>query len=100
MSAAIQNYWVAFAKTGDPGKAGGPAWPKYDLATEAGDGFRLGWAGRPHASHRYALRLGEGSPRADQRDGRSRHRTVDELNPAHEGPRQWVIPGNKSAAAH
>jgi para-nitrobenzyl esterase len=32
--AAIQ-YWVEFAKTGDPGSAGGPTWPKFDAANEA-----------------------------------------------------------------
>jgi para-nitrobenzyl esterase len=34
ISAAANAYWAAFAKTGDPGSAGGPAWPKYDLANE------------------------------------------------------------------
>jgi para-nitrobenzyl esterase len=34
VSDAMHAYWVAFAKTGDPGSAGGPAWPRY---TEAGD---------------------------------------------------------------
>jgi para-nitrobenzyl esterase len=28
-------YWVAFAKTGDPGAAGGPKWPPYDASNEA-----------------------------------------------------------------
>ena len=30
ISTAANAYWAAFAKTGDPGTAGGPAWPKYD----------------------------------------------------------------------
>jgi para-nitrobenzyl esterase len=29
---AMHGYWVAFAKTGDPGHAGGPAWPRYTVA--------------------------------------------------------------------
>ena len=29
MSAAATAYWVAFAKSANPGSAGGPAWPKY-----------------------------------------------------------------------
>jgi len=29
---AMHAYWVAFAKTGDPGAAGGPAWPRYTVA--------------------------------------------------------------------
>jgi para-nitrobenzyl esterase len=28
----MHAYWVAFAKTGDPAAAGGPAWPRYTLA--------------------------------------------------------------------
>ena len=33
-STAANAYWAAFGKTGDPGSAGGPAWPKYDLKTD------------------------------------------------------------------
>jgi para-nitrobenzyl esterase len=33
-SAAANVYWAAFAKTGDPGAAGGTAWPKYNIANE------------------------------------------------------------------
>ena len=33
-SAAANAYWVAFAKSSNPGSAGGPAWPKYDRATD------------------------------------------------------------------
>jgi len=29
---AVHAYWVAFAKTGDPAAAGGPAWPRYTVA--------------------------------------------------------------------
>ncbi len=32
VSDAMHAYWVAFAKTGDPGSAGGPAWPRYTVA--------------------------------------------------------------------
>jgi len=28
--AAANEYWVEFAKTGDPGSAGGPRWPPYN----------------------------------------------------------------------
>jgi len=34
LSDAMNAYWTAFAKTGAPGSAGGPAWPKFDLAQE------------------------------------------------------------------
>jgi para-nitrobenzyl esterase len=32
IAAAMHAYWVAFAKTGDPDSAGGPAWPRETLA--------------------------------------------------------------------
>ena len=35
ISAAANRYWVAFAKAGDPGSAGGPQWPKFDSSDEA-----------------------------------------------------------------
>jgi para-nitrobenzyl esterase len=34
ISEAMNAYWAAFATRSDPGKAGGPAWPAYDLATD------------------------------------------------------------------
>jgi para-nitrobenzyl esterase len=34
-SQAMQESFVAFAKTGDPNRAGLPAWPRYELATRA-----------------------------------------------------------------
>ncbi len=34
LSDAMNAYWTAFAKTGAPGSAGGPAWPKFDAARE------------------------------------------------------------------
>jgi para-nitrobenzyl esterase len=32
---AANKYWVEFAKTGNPGAAGGPAWPKFDATDES-----------------------------------------------------------------
>jgi para-nitrobenzyl esterase len=32
IATAMHAYWAAFAKTGDPGSAGGPAWPRETLA--------------------------------------------------------------------
>jgi para-nitrobenzyl esterase len=34
IAAAANKYWVQFAKSGDPDSAGGPKWPKFDLADE------------------------------------------------------------------
>ncbi|MET3710462.1 para-nitrobenzyl esterase [Sphingomonas trueperi] len=34
-SAAMQDRFLAFARTGDPNPAGTPRWPRYDLATRA-----------------------------------------------------------------
>jgi para-nitrobenzyl esterase len=35
ISAAMTDYWAAFARTGDPGAAGGPKWPAYSPSTDA-----------------------------------------------------------------
>jgi para-nitrobenzyl esterase len=35
ISAALQEYWTGFAKTGSPGRAGLPQWPKFDSAGRA-----------------------------------------------------------------
>jgi para-nitrobenzyl esterase len=32
---SVHSYWVAFAKTGSPGSAGGPLWPAYQAKTDA-----------------------------------------------------------------
>ena len=34
LSDAMNAYWTAFAKTGAPGSAGGPTWPRFDAAKE------------------------------------------------------------------
>ena len=34
ISAAANHYWVAFARSGGPGAAGGPQWPKFDSGDE------------------------------------------------------------------
>ena len=31
---AMLNYWVSFAKTGDPSTGNTPAWPRYSSATD------------------------------------------------------------------
>ena len=35
IAAAANKYWGAFAKTGNPGAAGGPEWPKFEARDEA-----------------------------------------------------------------
>ena len=34
VSDAMLAYWVAFAKTGEPDSAGGPAWPRYSASND------------------------------------------------------------------
>jgi len=52
-------YWTAFAKTGDPGSAGGPAWPRYDPATETVMEFGVGGPKPQPAFHKQSLDLVE-----------------------------------------
>jgi para-nitrobenzyl esterase len=46
LAAAMADYWVQFAATGDPNRGGLSAWPVYDIATdrhlELGDEIRAG----------------------------------------------------------
>jgi para-nitrobenzyl esterase len=42
IATAAISYWVAFAKTGDPDSAGGPAWPAYAPQTESVLEFGVG----------------------------------------------------------
>ena len=56
ISKAANAYWVAFAKTGDPGSAGGPAWPKFDGTNETL--MEFGPEGAPHVqTHFHKARL-------------------------------------------
>jgi para-nitrobenzyl esterase len=56
ISQAANAYWVAFAKTGDPGSAGGPSWPKFDAGNEAL--MEFGPQGTPHVeAHFHQTRL-------------------------------------------
>ncbi|MGO9930506.1 MAG: carboxylesterase family protein, partial [Steroidobacteraceae bacterium] len=34
VASAANRYWAQFAKTGDPDSAGGPKWPRFDMADE------------------------------------------------------------------
>lgn len=51
ISKAANAYWVAFAKTGDPGSAGGAAWPKFDGSTESL--MEFGPQGAPHVQQHF-----------------------------------------------
>jgi para-nitrobenzyl esterase len=53
---AANQYWAEFAKTGNPGSAGGPAWPKFDMADEALLEFAAGGVPIVH-QHFHAQRL-------------------------------------------
>jgi len=59
---AANNYWVAFAKTSDPGSAGGPTWPKFDASNESLIEFGFGGAPVVHQHfHRKRLDWVEGN---------------------------------------
>jgi para-nitrobenzyl esterase len=49
LAKAVNAYWAAFIKTGNPDSAGGPAWPRFTPATEASMEFGAdGPAAREH----------------------------------------------------
>jgi para-nitrobenzyl esterase len=92
-SASMIAYWVAFAKYGDPGSAGGVDWPRYDLSREPVMDFSS--AGPVVRDHLFDARYDW------VRDRRERIALTNDpgmaplnnINPAHEGERKWVIPG-------
>jgi len=51
ISKAANAYWLAFAKTGDPDSAGGPAWPKWDAGSEPL--MEFGPQGTPHVQQHF-----------------------------------------------
>jgi para-nitrobenzyl esterase len=53
---AANKYWVEFARTGNPGTAGGPAWPKFDTTDESLLEFPAGGVPIVH-QHFHAQRL-------------------------------------------
>jgi para-nitrobenzyl esterase len=53
---AANKYWVAFAKSSNPGSAGGPTWPKFDAADESLVEFGSGGVPVVH-KHFHAARL-------------------------------------------
>ncbi|THD62726.1 carboxylesterase family protein [Phenylobacterium sp.] len=64
ISTAMTDYWAAFAKTGDPGSAGGPVWPRYDATDTVLEFGADGVAPRP-AFHKTSLDLVEQVSQAD-----------------------------------
>lgn len=100
MTAAVQAYWVAFAKTGDPGNAGGPAWPKYDLAHEPVMDFSSD--GPVVRDHLFDARYDWVRDRREKIGLTADPGIPPLMNsiPAHEGARQWVIPDAGGASRH
>ena len=98
-SQAMVAYWTAFAKYGTPGAAGGVTWPKFDLTTEALMEFSS--TGPVVRNHFYNAR------HDFVRDNRKRIGMTNDpgmapyynANPAEEGPRNYVIPGQAAAKA-
>jgi para-nitrobenzyl esterase len=89
---SMEDYWVAFAKTGNPDGAGGLAWPRYDLKREPV--LEFGSDGPLIRDHLFDARY---DWVRDHRDaiGMTADAGIAPLmnaNPAHEGPRKWVIP--------
>jgi para-nitrobenzyl esterase len=66
MARAIQQYWIAFARTGRPGPQGEPAWPEYHAGadrlmnfTDRGPVFEADpWKHRLDLAERAAKRAG------------------------------------------
>ena len=55
LSKSMNAYWAAFAKSGAPDSAGGPAWPKFDAAHEAS--IEFGVDGVHPREHQFKTRL-------------------------------------------
>jgi len=55
LSKAMNAYWAAFAKSGNPDSAGGVAWPKFDAAKEAS--IEFGSDGVKTHEHQFKARL-------------------------------------------
>jgi para-nitrobenzyl esterase len=55
LSKSMNAYWAAFAKSGTPDSAGGPAWPKFDAAHEAS--MEFGDEGPKPQEHQFKARL-------------------------------------------
>lgn len=55
LSKSINAYWAAFAKSGAPDSAGGPAWPKFEAAHEAS--IEFGVDGVHPREHQFKDRL-------------------------------------------
>lgn len=64
ISAAMTDYWAAFAKAGDPDSAGGPKWPTFDLQTEKTMEFGAGGPIVRPEFHKASLDLVESMARA------------------------------------
>jgi para-nitrobenzyl esterase len=69
ISEAMHAYWVAFAKTGDPGAAGGPAWPRYSLDGDALMEFGADGVNVRHGFEKDRLDLIEAAVRASSAAG-------------------------------
>ena len=55
ISKSMNAYWAAFAKSGTPDSAGGPAWPAFDAAKEAS--IEFGVDGVKVHEHQFKARL-------------------------------------------
>ena len=59
LSRAMQDAWIAFAKTGDPSHAEVPAWPRWDAGATGDDDLRHSLPHRARPLSRGAIGLGE-----------------------------------------